>query len=170
MQVSVRDVEDEATCGRCSSPWVLGLGLRAGERGHHFFRPAAGRFGGVAGGGLQLLKITFARSGRQSAGRRCRVRGRRRTASPAAEAPSAAWSGMRSASAPANRAAAAASARPLLSAESTSRPAWTRAARPSAASGCAVAEGAVTDYIEDPGGQAGSEGEPHRPQASVAGC
>jgi hypothetical protein len=75
MQVSVRDVEDEATCGRCLSPWVWGAGW---EPGHHFFRPAAGRFAGVAGGGLQLLKITFARSGTQRRGRRCHVRGSRR--------------------------------------------------------------------------------------------
>jgi hypothetical protein len=115
MPVSVHDVEDEAACGRCSSPW--GLGVRTGSRVITSFRPAAGRLAGVAGGGLQLLKITFARGGTQSA-----------------------------------------STRPLLSAESTSRPASTRAARPARRGGCDVAEGAVTDSNEDPGGRAGSEG------------
>jgi hypothetical protein len=104
-----------SSCGRCSSPW--GLGVRTGSRVITSFRPAAGRLAGVAGGGLQLLKITFARGGTQSA-----------------------------------------STRPLLSAESTSRPASTRAARPARRGGCDVAEGAVTDSNEDPGGRAGSEG------------
>jgi hypothetical protein len=59
------------------------------------------------------LKITLARSGTQSAGAPLpRSRATAQTAAPAAEAPSATWSGMRSASAPANRGAAAASAAP----------------------------------------------------------
>jgi hypothetical protein len=40
MQVSVCDVEDEATCGRCSSP--LGLGVRAGSRVTTSFGPRLG--------------------------------------------------------------------------------------------------------------------------------
>ena len=74
--------------------------------------PAAGT-GAAMPEARSRLKITFASSGTQSAGAPLpRSRATAHTASPAAEAPSAAWSGMRSASAPAKRGAAAASAAP----------------------------------------------------------
>jgi hypothetical protein len=156
MQVWVRDVEAEATCGRCSSPWVWGPGW---ETGHHFFRPTAGRFAGVAGGGLQLLKITFARSGTQSAGAPLP-----RSRAPAQNGKPSCGGAERRLERDAvsertrepGRCGGECAATAIRRIHQSTR--LDSGARPSAASGCDVAEGAVTDYIEDPGGQAGTEG------------
>jgi hypothetical protein len=134
MQVSVRDVEDEATRGRCSSPWVLGCGLGAGSpllsargwavRWCRLRRPPTvedhlrDKRNAVGGGAV----ATFAGDG---AKRQARLRRRARAHCYPPNPPvDPLGLGLRG---------------------------------PVRRGGCDVAEGAVTDYIEDPGGQAGSE-------------